>query len=295
MYKQDTIQPSAPPPQYYPQLGNPQQHQLHQHQLHQHQSHQHQSHHQRQLTKAEKVQQLLSKYDLNPVISEKLGILSNFEIALIIDDSGSMNTPLNDGSGHATRWDELKSVMKIVLDIALTFDDDGIDMYFLNRENVYGVTSYEQIEYTMSIPPSGVTNLKGTSEQLYSDYTNHSKKVLQVICTDGLPTNGFGNPDINGFTECIKKRNCDKFYISILACSDNDKDVGYLEKLDKTVKNVDILDDYISEKKQVLKVQGRKFKYEFNDHIVRLLLGPIIPELDALDEYPLSGCRCSIL
>ena len=91
---------------------------------------------------------------------------------------------------------------------------------------------------------------------------------------------------------------CDKFYISILACSDNHNDVGYLEKLDKTIKNVDTLDDYISEKKPVLKAQGKDFKYDFSDYIVLLLLGPIIPELDALDEYSLSSsfnCKCSIL
>ena len=82
-------------------------------------------------------------------------------------------------------------------------------------------------------------------------------------------------------------KNHNKFYISFLACSDDDCDIEYLNELDRNVPNVDTLDDYNSEKKEVLRIQGADFKYTFSEHIVRLLLGPICFELDSLDEFPI--------
>lgn len=63
--------------------------------------------------------------------------------------------------------------------------------------------------------------------------------------------------------------------------------MNYINKLDKEIPNIDTLDDYTSELKEVKKAQGKKFKYTFGDHIVRLLLGP---ELDQLDEKKINKC-----
>ena len=67
--------------------------------------------------KNKRILELINKYEIDPLFSEKLNLLSDFEIVLLLDDSGSMNTPLTDGSGHATRRDELKSVVNIVISI----------------------------------------------------------------------------------------------------------------------------------------------------------------------------------
>lgn len=63
---------------------------------------------------------------------------------LLLDDSGSMNTPLND-THHSTRWDELKYVVKIVISVATIFDEDGIDIHFLNRESHFNVKSLSEV------------------------------------------------------------------------------------------------------------------------------------------------------
>ena len=76
---------------------------------------------QQPLSKSQKIQNLITKYEIDNLFSEKLDILSNFEIVLLIDDSGSMNTPLSN-SNHNTRWDELKEVVNIVLEIATIYD-----------------------------------------------------------------------------------------------------------------------------------------------------------------------------
>ena len=199
-------------------------------------------------TKNKRIQELINKYEIDPLFSEKLNLLSDFEIVLLLDDSGSMNTPLTDGSGHATRWDELKSVVNIVISIATIFDDDGIDIHFLNRENTDSVKDLNQVTTIMNDPPLGLTPLTSSLNKIFIKYRDSFKPVLVIIATDGVPYNGVC--DIDNFKNLLLKKNHSKFFISFLACSDNDKDIDYLNDLDKNVPNVDTLDDYNSEKKR---------------------------------------------
>ncbi len=43
------------------------------------------------------------------------------------------DSPLNRGKFKATRWDELQEFMKISIEIAAVLNEDGCDVYFLNR------------------------------------------------------------------------------------------------------------------------------------------------------------------
>jgi hypothetical protein len=43
----------------------------------------------------------------------------------------------------------------------------------------------------------------------------------------------------------------------------------------------------MSEREQILKVQGKGFTYSHGDHILKMLLGPILQKYDDLDEKPL--------
>jgi len=243
------------------------------------------------LSKSQKIDNLIREYEIDNLFSEKLDILSNYEIVLLIDDSGSMNTPLSN-SKHNTRWEELKEVVNIVIKIATIFDDDGIDIDFLNRHNHTNIKDLDTVNYILTDKPYGLTPLNNALQKIMDKYVDSYKPVLIIIATDGIPTDNNGISDVKNFTKTLKNRNADKFYISFLACSDQESDVGYLNKLDKQIKNIDTLDDYNSELQEVKKVQGKNFSYTFGDHIVRLLLGPICPELDKLDEK--KSCNCNI-
>lgn len=245
------------------------------------------------LSKSQKIQNLITKYEIDNLFSEKLDILSNFEIVLLIDDSGSMNTPLSN-SNHNTRWDELKEVVNIVLEIATIYDTDGIDINFLNRNNHENIYDLERVKYILEDRPSGLTPLNNSLKMILDKYRDSVKPVLIVIATDGIPTNDFGKQDVDSFKNTLIQKNHSKFSVSFLACSDQEQDVNYLNYLDRKVPNVDTLDDYNSELIEVKNAQGKKFSYTFGDHIVRLLLGPLCPELDSLDEKQVN-CKCNIL
>jgi hypothetical protein len=251
-------------------------------------------------SKGHKIKELIERYEIDPLFSEKLDILSEMEIVLLLDDSGSMNTPLTDGTGHSTRWDELKSVVNIVISIASLYDEDGVDIHFLNRPPQIKIKSLDQVDTILNDPPHGSTPLTRNLDIILDKFKNSSKSVLIIIATDGLP-NKSGYSDLDNFKQLLLHKNHSKFYVSFLACSDQDQDVGYLNELDIKVPNVDTLDDYASELKEVKAVQGKDFSYTFGDHVVRLLLGPLCPELDKLDESKLSSSksfrcgRCIIL
>ena len=179
----------------------------------------------------------------------------------------------------------------------MIFDEDGIDIHFLNREGISNVTNMNYIQNILEITPSGRTPLTQKCNRHLKQYSGSNKPVLLVIATDGIPTDG-SSTDIEGFEKCLKAKNHNRFYIFILACSDQDADVGYLNKLDKKVPNIDTLDDYNSELLEVQEVQGKQFSYTLGDHVARLLLGPICPELDGLDEFKINKEKrknCSIL
>ena len=57
--------------------------------------------------------------------------------------------------------------------------------------------------------------------------------------------------------------------------------------------NLDVIDDYRSERDEVRKAKGSSFSFTFGDYVVKSLIGSIDPELDNLDE-DFDGC-CTIL
>ena len=236
-----------------------------------------------------------NEFEISNLYIEKMSALNDYDIVFVIDDSGSMKTPISNGT-HSNRWEELKYITNIAIRLGVIFDDDGIDIRFLNRNGVNNVTSFEQIKSLFINEPYGRTPLTKVVREIFTQYQHNEKPILLVIATDGIPTNQSGYSDIHNFNTLITNKN-HKFYISFLACSDQDDDIEYLNILDKKVPNVDTLDDYLSELKEVQNAQGLNYKYSLGDHVARLLLGPICPELDSLDEHKIAykPRRCCIL
>lgn len=71
----------------------------------------------------EQFRALALRYEISDFFARKLKQLEGWEIVLILDDSGSMNTPLKNQNGASafaksmTRWDELKQTVGIIVDI----------------------------------------------------------------------------------------------------------------------------------------------------------------------------------
>jgi len=212
----------------------------------------------------------LAALGCHEVFWQDLQSLIGWDIVLICDDSGSMSTRTENG----TRWQELKRSVELLVNLCCALDSDGIDVLFLNRRGKHNVTSMAQVADLFKAEPSGSTPLaKALSEALGR---KTEKPMLVILATDGVPDS------MERFVAALEARP-DDVYVSLLACSDNDDEVGYLNALDDRLPRLDVLDDYHSERREVQRVQGN-VDYTLGDHCARMLLGAVFDKYDKLDE-----------
>eukprot|EP01059_Diplonema_ambulator_P014802 TRINITY_DN257_c0_g1_i2.p1 TRINITY_DN257_c0_g1~~TRINITY_DN257_c0_g1_i2.p1 ORF type:complete len:293 (+),score=92.14 TRINITY_DN257_c0_g1_i2:466-1344(+) len=242
------------------------------------------------LSKTERLQRILTKYEITIAEASDLVALEGYEIVFVIDDSGSMSLPSEPASKRTlgknrSRWEELGETVKMVAELACVFDDDGIDLYFLNRPALKGIKSADDatLVAALSSDPSGGTPLTETVQRVVNDFGSSERPVLMLIATDGEPNGGPGR-FVDLVTHIVKKKNTSRtFKFQILACTDDASAVSWLDDFDKRFDEVDVTDDYWTERDQVLK-SGRCHKFNRSDWVTKALLGPIIRKFDAWDE-----------
>lgn len=237
------------------------------------------------------IQEIAKRSHLNPLFYQRCGILQNYDIVLLLDDSGSMNlaTDTKDSFGNRnTRWTELQEVVKMVIEIGASLDSDGLDVHFLNRPSVLNVTSPKALDATFSQAPKGMTPLPQRTQDILTSHRakGQRKNLLLLLATDGEPS---GHGAKQAFRSVLEARDFEREKIGILACSDDDTEVGYLNEYDNQIPALDVIDDYRSEKKQVRGVQGMFFPFSRGDYTMKALLGPIDKWTDQLDEKKLTA------
>jgi hypothetical protein len=78
-----------------------------------------------------------------------------------------------------------------------------------------------------------------------------------------------------------------------MACSDDQGAIEYLAKLDRQVRNLDVIDDFASERMEVL-ARNPSAAYTFGGHIVKTLIGALDPTVVKLDESKSASC-CALI
>jgi hypothetical protein len=238
------------------------------------------------------IELLKKKYNVNEDIVKKIEALNQFKTIYILDDSTSMNnilddSPLNTTNNKVRRWDELIYFSSISIEIANMFNEKrSTDIYFLNREPILNVTDLNEfVEKLKLVKPRGYTPLNRVLETCINNnsYVIKDKKLLIKIITDGEPTNEVGQPDIDTFYKTLKTKNHDKIYLTIVACTDDKKSIDYMTEWDKSIKNLDIVDDYRTVKKHVLKSKGSKYEFSYGDYVVKSFVGSFDHEMDEID------------
>jgi hypothetical protein len=259
-----------------------------------------------------KFDDIIRKYEINPQYAIKLRQLEGFEIVVICDDSGSMNTPVSnpsitDHKNLPTRWCELKKTVKIIVEIAGILDRTGVDVYFLNRTGVKNVSDFSILEPHFAEEPAGYTPIVPVFSQVLNDKKQilSEKKLLIILATDGEPTTASGQlksgeiTEKNKFYDLLKNRQpINRIYTTILACTDDNSAISYLQKLDTSIPNLDVVDDFNTVHNNVLKKQGHTYQFSFGDYIVKVLLGSMDKYFDEIDEYDepeFKHNQCSIL
>jgi hypothetical protein len=244
-----------------------------------------------------KFKDIITKYNINYDFAFRLRAIEGFEILMILDDSSSMYTPnidrnqknLSPFNHLPTRWDELKHIVSIIVDLASTLDPDGIDIYFLNRPPLLRVNDSSQLNETFSRLPNGPTPITQVLYEVLNKKRREidDRKLLILIATDGLPTDNNGLNDLQRLEHVLRNErypSMDRIYVTFIACTNDLESVGYLNTFDKKIPYVDVLDDYESERAEILAVQGKNFPFSYGDYVVKSLMGSIDRWFDQLDE-----------
>ena len=250
----------------------------------------------------EKIKKIVERFEISQDMAKKLLQLTNFDIVIICDDSGSMSsyvtTPADTNFQTAkTRWSELKSIVDTILEVTTIFDDDGVDLYFLNRGTFKNVTDHKTVQELFTPPPSGRTPICDVLRRVLSDkLVLGEKNLLIVLATDGEPTDSRGLTDGQKelLTDILMQRKpLDKIFVTALACTDDERHVGYLEKMN-TLENCCFVDDYYSQKTAVFHTHSH-YDYTFGAYISQILLGAICKDVGDLGKKEKKHGGCSIL
>ena len=233
----------------------------------------------------EKLMEVCSHYEISTIFTEYLRQMIDYKIVIIADDSGSMKTLT---SNNESRWNELYRFVHMIFSVTQIMVNNPLDIYFLNRPSILSVQSLESISNSFLMDPNGFTPivpiLKHVLQQPYYGYQGR----IIIIATDGEPTDQYNKVNITELYHSLMNDRTYNDYITFLACTDDDNAIGYLNKWDRQIPRVDVVDDYHSEKKEVLAVQGRRFSFTYGDYVVKTVMGCVVPELDKLDETRLE-------
>lgn len=122
--------------------------------------------------------------ELEPVLAH----LMRFDTIFLVDDSGSMFGP---------RWAQARGALAAVVDLAVKYDKDGVDIRFFNDEDHRGdnlTSSTDVMDLFDKVIPNGVTPTEDAMEQELGDYMvkwkkqrRKTKKLNLIVLTDGEP------------------------------------------------------------------------------------------------------------
>jgi uncharacterized protein YegL len=258
-------------------------------------------------SKEEQFRSIIFKYEISQEYAQRLQKLRDCKILFIFDDSGSMNSTLNDSPLNemnknsmlkATRWDELQYYASMSIELAIFFNSElnnGTDVFFLNKPPVRNIRSGEAFMHHCSqLKPGGYTPLNKIFNLVLSENVEaiRERKLLVIILTDGEPSDDYGKTDIKSFKHSLEGKH-DNVFVNIITCTDDNESVSYLNKWDRQIKHLDVIDDYNSERKEIRKRMSSKYRFTYGDYVVKSLIGAVDPEMDRADEKSAEKCIIS--
>mgnify|MGYP002715251833 CR=1 FL=1 len=104
---------------------------------------------------------------------DALELLREYDTIFIIDDSASMEVnEMPDGSIGPSRWEEARDALCGVVETASKYDDDGIDVHFINdSRSLVGCREPQEVfKLFANVTPNGATPTGSRLELLLLDY-----------------------------------------------------------------------------------------------------------------------------
>lgn len=256
---------------------------------------------------------IFASYEVPIGLINKLLALTEYTLNFIIDDSGSMNMTsdllmsaahpmvkkVRDPQGRRattnsklTRWEEAEDRIHIMLDMLAYLPIDTIKLSFLNNTSSnlelthahktpeqFCAESHEKISQLFSRKPGGGTPLY---KKLSEAFKQSSGNTMHYVFTDGEPS----DVTVDQVKTLILNRPNPKMNpLTFISCTDNDEEAEWMKEIEEAASFTAELDDFNSERREVLKDQGPVFPFTRGFWLICQLVAAINPyDLDALDE-----------
>jgi GrpB-like predicted nucleotidyltransferase (UPF0157 family) len=237
--------------------------------------------------------------EIKPIYAPALRALAPYDVAMIVDDSGSMTMQADVENPLMTRWFEVRRSVEMILRVTQAMNKT-VDVYFINRGAFRNISAFSDIAPQFIMPPRGMTNTLATLGKLWHDRREHrsdGRPLVVHLFTDGHPTNEHGNEDMNSFVMWLRNReHLHSTFFSILLCTGEDDVCNAYRALEYRVRGclgwngatrgiagVDVTEDFRGERQAVLARRGPRYNFSFGDYIVKCLVGAIDPQVHAID------------
>lgn len=253
---------------------------------------------------------LFARYEVPIGLLSKLCELSNYNISIVIDDSGSMNEKtdskkldvyteymkqhfkrMGTETGSMTRWEEEEDRLHLMIDFLAYIPTGPIKIVCMNRpiESIlirnnktpeqFLSEGHECIRKMFMAPPSGGTPTMTVMKRALSSV---SGPTCHYLFTDGVPSD-CSTHDLGTFL--AKRPDAHQNPLTFVSCTDVDSECQWMKEIEEVGPYMAEVDDYESELKEVRHDQGPTFPYSKGLWIICLLVGAINPyDLDAMDD-----------
>lgn len=246
---------------------------------------------------------IFAQYEIPIGMINKLLELMEFHILMLLDDSPSMNTvDSKDMKGKScSRWREMQERLYVFGEILSYIPCKSVTLRFLNRESVITMDHKQHTPTTFraafvaavdrefqAVPTRGSTPIVVALEKVLHEVSMRMDGTSLYLLTDGEPDGG--QFSIDKIENMLMRRDSKKTPLTFVSCSGNDDAVQWMKELEERVPNTAEVDDFETEREEVLHDQTDMFPYTKGFWLICQLVGAMNPDdLDALDEsIPLS-------
>jgi hypothetical protein len=238
-----------------------------------------------------------------------MDLVTAVDIAVILDDSGSMKFPTNgagavgksfaasrSGSDSTSRWLEMQSILSNMFDV-WSWLGLSVDVVFMNRNNGNSaaelVGSMAELQSAFDAPPYGGTPTVTTLQSVFRRRLSSDapRPLLTYIFTDGEPDGSF-----EVFERFIEERPHKKHsLLSVILCTDEAEIVERYRRLENEVvlmpdgvwntigiPGVDVTEDYAGEVRDVA-LAGRPTPLLPGEYLVKCMVGVLDPAVHLID------------
>lgn len=237
----------------------------------------------------ERVRKAFGELDIPSSWKEQAMKLAEYDIIGLYDDSTSTQSlsDLYKDNKQMTVFDEERDCAEKVVNIGSRMDHDGMDIHFLNNTTSHmNICSPTEVQNCFNFEPCGMTPLSSRLTDLMEMYNDKDKHLILII-TDGIPTDKDGRyteSSIQEFIGVLRNRDCEKFKIVILLCTDDDAVVSIYNDIDSMIDGISVIDDYETEKRKCESIQRDGFMYTEDMHTFRTLMSGISDSFDKMNE-----------